>query len=106
MDISTVEHRREVDFMFVIKKGLVYDSFIDFKSNDAAQEMKQLISMYKERDQLKSKLSNSRKMYAKSNSKNDIVNDILQLEKELNKLNEIIFKTENWVRKEEQRLLN
>jgi hypothetical protein len=45
-------------------------------------------------------------MYAKSNSKNDIVNDILQLEKELNKLNEIIFKTENWVRKEEQRLLN
>jgi hypothetical protein len=62
--------------------------------------------MYKERDQLKSKLSNSRIMYAKSNSKNDIVNDILQLEKELNKLNEIIFKTENWVRKEEQRLLN
>ena len=62
--------------------------------------------MYKERDLLKSKLSNSRIMYAKSNSKNDIVNDILQLEKELNKLNEIIFKTENWVRKEEQRLLN
>ena len=106
MDISTVEHRREVDFMFVIKKGLVYDSFIDFKSKDAAQEMKQLLSMYKERDLLKSKLSNSRIMYAKSNSKNDIVNDILQLEKELNKLNEIIFKTENWVRKEEQRLLN
>ena len=106
MDISTVEHRREVDFMFVIKKGLEYDSFIDFKSKDAAQEMKQLLSMYKERDLLKSKLSNSRIMYAKSNSKNDIVNDILQLEKELNKLNEIIFKTENWVRKEEQRLLN
>ena len=99
------DYNLQKDFIFIIKKGLVYHSFIDFKSKDAVQEMKQLLTFYKDREQLKLRLNDLRLKWTKSSAMENFDKEILDVENELNKLNEIIFKTENWVRKEEQRLL-
>ena len=104
--IDVNKRKYESDFMFVIKKGLIYDSLIDFKSKDAVREMKQLCILYQERDELKSTLKSLRSDYIKNTENQSIKEDIIVKEKELKKLLEVIFKTENWVRAEEQKLLN
>lgn len=104
--IDVNKRKYESDFMFVIKKGLIYDSLIDFKSKDAVREMKQLCILYQERDELKSTLKSLRSDYIKNAENQSIKEDIIVKEKELKKLLEVIFKTENWVRAEEQKLLN
>ena len=104
--IEVNKRKYESDFMFVIKKGLIYDSLIDFKSKDAVREMKQLCILYQERDELKSTLKSLRSDYIKNAENQSIKEDIIVKEKELKKLLEVIFKTENWVRAEEQKLLN
>lgn len=104
--IDVNKRKYESDFMFVIKKGLIYDSLIDFKSKDAVREMKQLCILYQERDELKSTIKSLRSDYIKNAENQSIKEDIIVKEKELKKLLEVIFKTENWVRAEEQKLLN
>ena len=106
MEEEASDYKYESDFSFEIKKGVQYDSFMDFKSKDAAQEMKYLLQLYDERASLMNKINVLRKQYSEGKNKESIGTEILASEAELERIDSIIFKTENWIRQTEQEMFN
>lgn len=88
-------------FVFCIKKGLIYTSFTDFKSQDASDKMHDLISLYVDFTNCKKSLKQIREKYNNSSSegKDELKMEILSLEGKLEELRTNIFITENLVRK-------
>ena len=88
-------------FVFCIKKGLIYTSFTDFKSQEASDKMHDLLSLYADFTNCKKSLKQNREKYNNSSSegKDELKMEILSLEGKLEELRTNIFITENLVRK-------
>ena len=86
---------------FSTAKGVVYTSFADFKNEEAADLMEELVKLNEKYSSIKTSLSRRRCHFNMVNDelKISIKNEILNSEKELDELKGEIFKIENQVRK-------
>lgn len=91
----------ESHFVFSIKKGLIYTSLADFKSQEAFDKMHDLLTLYVDFKNNKKLLKQKRELYNNSTSegKEGLKVEILSLEREIEQLRSNIYKTENLVRK-------
>ena len=100
-DVNTNAGTNTNDFVFNLKKGVVYTSYADFKNEEAADLMEELVKLNEKYSSMKTSLSRRRCHYNMVNDelKISIKNEILNSEKELDELKGEIFKIENQVRK-------
>lgn len=103
-DINTNSNESTGDFIFNVKKGVIYTSFTDFKDESAANYMSELVKLYEKYTSMKTTLSRKRYHYnlVTDELKVSIKEDLLILENELDILKNQIFKLENDIRKLEQ----
>lgn len=99
--LETNASQANIDFMFSVGKGLIYTSFSDFKSDEAAEQMYVLLEMYGNLDEKCLLLKQKRAEYHKN--KNDVLKDeIIELEELIRQLRTDVFIIENNVRNLEQ----
>ncbi len=91
------------DFIFGIGKGLIYTSFSDFKSEEAAELMCELLEMYGKLDEKCIMLKQNRVQYHENKSE-DLKTEIISLEKQIERLRIDIYKKENSIRNIEQNI--
>lgn len=103
-NVETNTAHSEEEFVFNVKKGVIYTSYTDFKSDEASEMMGTLIDLYGNLRKCKTALKLKRELYNKSGiiEKERIKPGILDLEKELEALRLEVFKTENNIRRLEQ----
>ena len=92
---------KDEHFIFCIKKGLIYTSIGDFKSQEASDKMHELLGLYSDFNDNKKLLKQKRILYNNtvSEEKSELKTEILSLERRIEQLRSNIFKTENLVRK-------
>ncbi len=92
------------EFIFCIKKGVIYTSITDFKSDEALEKMQELLSLYEDIANTKNILKQKREIYNinPSESRGELKSEILELERNIELMRTNIFKTENLIRKIEQ----
>lgn len=93
------------DFEFVVKKGVVYTNFDEFKSNEAHSLMEQYVAMQKTQNSEKIILKAKRNQYAKTDNKSELAADIQKLEKKILSQSEELETLANRIRKLEVRFL-
>ena len=99
--LETNETGENEDFMFCVKKGLVYTSLADFNSDEAMEKMQDLLTLYSDLNENRKILKQKREQYSKiaEGEDEELKNEILSLEQEIEQLRKDIFKAENSVRK-------
>lgn len=99
LETNAVDNNK--DFVFCIKKGVIYTNLNDFNSDEASDEMNNLIELYSELDDIKSELKKKRADYNKAtaSSKTELGKELISLEKDIEDLRNKIFTQENLVRK-------
>lgn len=93
-----------VEFVFCVKKGVIYTSFADFQSDEASEQMRNLLELYENLSANRETLKQKRELYSKSGASGraTIKDEILKIEKDVELLRADIFKAENNVRRLEQ----
>lgn len=92
------------EFIFCIKKGVIYTSITDFKSDEASEKMQELLSLYEDMANTLNVLKQKREKYntTPQESRGELKAEILGLERDVELMRTNIFKTENLIRKIEQ----
>lgn len=100
-NLETNDMVKDEHFIFCIKKGLIYTSIGDFKSQEASDKMHELLGLYSDFNDNKKLLKQKRILYNNtvSEEKSELKTEILSLERQIEQLRSNIFKTENLVRK-------
>lgn len=91
------------DFIFYVRKGVIYTSFSDFKSSDASEQMSVLLDMYVNLEELRILLRQKRATYVENKS-DELKDEIIDLEKKIEQQRKDIFKIENKIRYIEQNI--
>ena len=99
-NLETNDMVKDEHFIFCIKKGLIYTSIGDFKSQEASDKMHELLGLYSDFNDNKKLLKQKRILYNNtvSEEKSELKTEILSLERQIEQLRSNIFKTENLVR--------
>ena len=105
--IEEVSEVRNFEFTFVIKNGVVYHYFDDFRSSEAKGLMHKRIALSADIDELKADLSNQREQYASASNaaRNRMTSTILTSERNLENKIEELARVDNHIRAIEQRLI-
>ncbi|MDY5828046.1 MAG: tetratricopeptide repeat protein [Candidatus Limisoma sp.] len=105
--IEEVSEVRDFEFTFVIKNGVVYHYFDDFRSSEAKGLMHKRIALSADIDELKADLSNQREQYASASNaaRNRMTSTILTSERNLENKIEELARVDNHIRAIEQRLI-
>ena len=103
LQTDDVSHSR--DFTFHVYNGITYHSLSDFKTQEGASMMEELLSMQNKQSGNMAKLKSLRKKYEKASAseKATLRNEILQLENTVDKSRIDIKWMENSIRKSEHK---